>query len=193
MRDQSDLKGILGRLDELRSERDTSGKPSSLTVLLDLLEERVDQKERYVLLSTLAREYALVGMISDAEQTLQRQASEFRGDALPLISLAEHYLYVTSDYSKAAATIDRAIQRAQRTGHFLRQAYNTRARISRKLGDYVLLEDTILALIEYKPSTGAKDVRYEEDFLKGIPEGEVNPNVIETYRALVAASRAQPG
>jgi hypothetical protein len=44
-------------------------------------------------------------------------------------------------------------------------------------------------LTDYKLPSGAHDVRYEEDFLKGIPDGMVNRNVIEKYRAIVAAAK----
>jgi hypothetical protein len=140
-------------------------------------------------MSTLATQYVLVGMLDEAERTLQQLAAEFSEDTLTWISLAEHHLYTNLSYPKAAFIIARAIQVGLHTGQFLRQAYNTQARIARKLGDYPLLEETVCLLTEYKPPSGARDVRYEEDFLRALSEGIISPNVIQGYRAVLAHAK----
>lgn len=192
MVDHTELKVLLSKLNELREEHDADGKPKSLTALLNVLDGLEGKKERYVVMSTLATEYVLLGMIDEAERSLQRLVTEFAEDTLAWITFAEYYLYTNPNYPKAASTIDHGVQVARRTGQFLRQAYNTRARIARKLGDYTLLEETLRALTEYKPPSGAHDVRYEEDFLKAIPEGVVDPHVVDKYRATVVAAKDKP-
>jgi tetratricopeptide (TPR) repeat protein len=192
MADHRELKALLAKLPALREKYDAEGRSAALTALLAALESSEGGEERYLLLSTLSGEYVLLGESDQAEQALQRLVTEFPEDALAWITFAEYALYTTRDYRKAASIIERAVQVAQRTGQFLRQAYNTRARIARKLGDYALLESTLGELTQYQPRPGAKDVRYEDDFLKGIPDATVDPNVINAYRAVVVAAKQKP-
>jgi hypothetical protein len=69
MVDHAELKALLANLDELREKHDADGKPESLTALLSVLYRLEGNKERYVVMSTLATEYVLLGMIDDAERT----------------------------------------------------------------------------------------------------------------------------
>lgn len=119
--------------------------------------------------------------IGRAEEAIHTWISASPRDPYPWISLADLYAYYEGDLTRAKTAIDAAIDRANEVQGFFRQAHGTRIRIALKLGDLRTVEASLMALIDWKPATGAPDVSLETDFLSKIPPGAIDKRVLDLY------------
>ncbi len=93
---------------------------------------------------------------------------------------------------EALAAIETAVEKARASGSWLWYCLCDRCRIALDLKRYDILEDSMRKILEDRPRPpDAQDYGPEDEFLKRIPEGAVDPALIERYRAAVAGHRAR--
>lgn len=181
------------RLDELR-QRDPRAdlKPA----LRSALQAAHDDDERAFILSRIAGELQLElakvpfdkthqAKFDEVEALLRRCTEIQPDDPYYPIRLAEHYYYYASDLKKAFEAISAAVEKAEKSRMFVRQAHGTRIRIALDLKDYSKVEESLVVLSSYSPSPGSPDVALERDFLKKIPPGAVRDDVVARYKAIL--------
>lgn len=91
----------------------------------------------------------------------------------------------------ALHAIETAIGKARATGAYLRYCLNDRARIAVAMSRWDLLEQTLRETLEIPPRRGVVDIRLEDDFLRTIPEGVVDHELLRRYREACAAREAR--
>ena len=130
--------------------------------------------------------------IRHAEETIRAWIPAAPNDPYPWICLADLYAYYEGDLARAKTAIDAAVDRANAIHGFFRQAHGTRIRIALRMGDLRAVEASLIALTDWKPSTGAPDVSLETDFLSKIPPGAIDKRVLDLYMMRVT-DRGRPG
>lgn len=96
------------------------------------------------------------------------------------------------DGERALQVIDHAIAVAERTGGaWLRHCLNDRARIAKRVGNWSVLEDTIRRILAIPDGRNVPDTAIEVDFLRHIPPGAVDPDLVERLLAKHAAAMAR--
>lgn len=154
-------------------------------LILATIQDTHDNDIRAHMYATLASEYHLLGRLKEAEDALNRVIALAPDRPEPWINLAEHYHYHAIDLRKALAAIQTAIENGRREGNFVRQALGVRIRISLEMEDYGSVERTLRELMVYKPKPGSIDVDVESDFLKRIPTGKIEKQLLDDYIAAV--------
>ena len=123
-------------------------------------------------------------------EELQRKLSALRAqdphEPHHWIRLAEHFQYYATDLERALDAINKAIDKARQGNAFLRQAHGSRIRIALELRQFEYVEESLKALIAYRPPKDSPDVALEKDFIKKIPAGAVSDQLIASYKALLA-------
>jgi hypothetical protein len=185
---QQEFQSLCIRLQKMRGKsgvKATEDIPPGIK-LLHSMREDVTEEADYVALTTLLQsEYSWYGLIAQQEEICREMAERFQEEPMPWITLAEFLLSVREDPHQAMAAIDIGLENALMTGNFVRHAYNTKARIARKLDDYKLIESILGKLLAYKPSHGSQDVNYEKDYLEGISENEISSDLFYQYLELI--------
>lgn len=121
------------------------------------------------------------------EQLLQEAIKIAPDDAYNWIALSEHYHYYAVNLQKARSTIETAVEKALAEKNFVRQAYGVLIRIALAQGDFGTVERSLGALVDYAAPTGTVDVALEQDFIARIPEGSIQPETLDRYRARLRA------
>ena len=188
-----DIDNLLTIREKLRKLRKTykpkgnikQESPPGINFLTSLIEE-ADNKGDIVALSTmLDSEYSFYGMQDEVEK-LRWKLAEFEPDEpMPWITLATFYYSEKNDLEQAKTIINKAIKLAKQKKRFTRHAYNTCARIARRLNDFKLLEETLVNLINYDSNPNNVDIAFERDFLVGLPNGIIDEKVLKDYQSLV--------
>lgn len=159
--------------------------PPSVELLKSLLAKSHDRADKIPLITLLIHEYSIFGMKGEIEELRWSQAQLEPDEPMPLIELANYYLYERNNIDKANKIIDKAINIAKCNGNYIRHAYNTRARIAKISKNYKLLEDTLVFLLNYKANSKSKDIAPEIDFLINLPENVIDEQVLKRYRDFV--------
>ena len=133
----------------------------------------------------LATEFQLMDEPGQAEACLVEVINSSPDSAQPRLALASHYHLHCGDLEKALVAVNTAVEVAAKSGSLFRQAHGSRIRVALDLKEFQLVQESLEALIAYKPESGAVDVALERDFLKRIPAGSVSPAVLIQYEALV--------
>jgi tetratricopeptide (TPR) repeat protein len=179
---------LLSDLQELR----TSARTQEVVAwILKRLENIDDLASRVLLLSELAGEYSMVGDFENAERALRERIAISNDAASSWISLADHHLYATGNLHAARTAIERALRQALNENSFIRQAAGTRIRVALALRDYPYVEDTLRLLMTEAAKSSAPDTAYETDFVRRIPPGTVNTQMIENYMKLARRNQGQ--
>ncbi len=137
----------------------------------------------------LKEEYDWYGYTSKSIEHERELIRIFPEAPMPHIILASQLHWTMEDLDAAAEEIESAIEKAQADGNFLRHALNTRARIARAREDYSLLEETLKAIMAYRPPPQSQDIGVEKDFLTNLPDGVVSQDVVADYLAYYAARK----
>ena len=185
---------IREKLTELRADAvQNAGTPKTIIYLQSLILTTDDKDDRFDLAGLLCMEFTRYNMHSDATRTLENLAREFSDDPVAWIGLAEHLIFGEEDYDRALTVSRIAIECARNAGRFVRDAYQNLARAARGIGDYDLLEDTLVSLLRIRTLSRRGDVVPEDDFIKDLPEGAIDPKVLNRYSKLVKAYRKKLG
>jgi len=190
--DKNDLMSLKRKLAKLRAEYragQDNEDPPSIKFLRSLRTESLEDSEFIVLTTLLESECSRFGLLDECESLKRQMVARFPDDPVPWIGLAGFLLHFRNDPEEARTIVEMAIEKAEKKGHFLRHAYNTRARIARQLGDYSLLEDTLEKLITYRPGPNSQDIGYERDFLVDLPPGVVLQAILDDYELVASRSR----
>ncbi len=172
------------------------GKKASVPEFMDfvhaVLEELNPEQQIGALAAAISAYQVLLSGASDAESARQFQQLEellretikiAPDDAYSWIAMAEHYHYYAVDLAKARSTIEIAVEKALAEKNFVRQAFGVLIRIALAQGDFCAVEKCLAALNDYIAPAGTVDVAAERDFLGRIPEGSIQPAILERYRA----------
>ena len=85
--------------------------------------------------------------------------------------------------------MDHAIAVAERVGGTdLRHCLSYRARIAKAVGCWDVVEDSIQRILAIPDGRGVSDTAVEMDFLRRIPAGAVDPDLMERLRRKHAAA-----
>ena len=161
------------------------GVPAGVQFLRDLLKDTVCDED-YIAISGLLLVECAVFEMHDAEEILLRERiKRFPNKPVPLIALSD-FLVRQNDLEQARQVAEMATAIALADGNFIRDAYNSLARVAVKSSNYDLLEDTLLKLIEYRPGPGSQNVRYETDFLSELPADAVDSEILNAYLEICA-------
>lgn len=187
------LLALKRRLESLRAEYKQSRLedqiPPSIELLRMLRSEATNDSEFIVLTTLLESECSRFGLFEERESLARQMTELFPEKPMPWIVLAEFLLHAKEDAAEARQVVEIAVEKATDKAQYVRHAYNTRARVARRLGDFPLLEDTLKKLSTYKPRPGSRDIGYETDFLVDLPPGSVSEEVLRRYESVVARSR----
>lgn len=143
--------------------------------------------ECHLQLSKLTFDEAHKKDFEDAESVIRDWIKVVPKDPYPWVVLAEHFHYYATDLDKALTAASRAAELASADGSFVRQANGIRIRIALGMQKYKDVAESLSAIINRQPVPGAVDVAPETDFLKRIPEGAVDPELIKKYREMCRA------
>ena len=102
-------------------------------------------------------------------------------DGQARIELAEHVFYRENDPKRALDEINLAIPIATKSGEFIRNAVQVKARILRKLEDYGGLAECLTAIMKIKNVHPELDARKESDFLDGLPKATISERLLEKF------------
>ena len=138
-------------------------------------------EDRVVLASTLVSYYTQAGRDSDAIDLIDEMIKRDTDDVLFPIRRACQYLYFIGDLEEALLSIDRALERAYRTGFFRREALGMKARILLKLVRGKELTRVLEDIMALKMIKGVPDVGRERDFVDSAPPGMIPKHVLARY------------
>ena len=132
------------------------------------------------ILNQLSTEYTLARNEQKTEEVKRYAAKALPDDPVCQIGLVE-FLIWRDRPEEAAQYIQQAIDVAKKSGHFVRDAVNSKARIAVRLGDVKMFEEALEFLVAYKPSADSNDIAYEHDFLRDIDRSKFNAALIDKY------------
>lgn len=142
---------------------------------------RAKGEERRILAGELQTLLMLDGDYDNALQILDMMIEDYPDDAGPLSSKASLYFYHLQDPEEALKWIDLALERAERTGFFRRQAFGTKARILLELGRGDQLSDVLEEIMSLRIVKGIPDIGRERDFVDRAPLGLIREDVLARY------------
>jgi len=104
-----------------------------------------------------------------------------------------HGAYDASEETLTAAleAIETAVAKARVHGEWLRHCLNDRCRIVVAMKRYDLLEESLCEILAMPVRPGVPDTAIEDDFLRQVPEGAINGDLLARYRAALAAQEAR--
>jgi tetratricopeptide (TPR) repeat protein len=140
---------------------------------------------RLALSSELTRHERFPEVIEAIEQHILADPK----NSLTRVSLAGGYLYYLEDPKTALQKIDEAIPFARASGEFIRNAFQVKARILRKLEDYKGLAECMKEIMKIETVHPQLDAAKESDFLRNLPERAIPQSVMDEYAAFLSESR----
>ncbi|WP_298243735.1 hypothetical protein [uncultured Bradyrhizobium sp.] len=102
-------------------------------------------------------------------------------DVRPAITKANIYFVSLDQPIDALKAIDAALERANATGLFRREALGTKARILVKLGRGDELSDVLEEIMSLQMIPGVPDIGRERDFVDSAPPGLIRKSVLDRY------------
>jgi hypothetical protein len=183
---------------QLREVRERDRSADLRPLLRTALQDAMEPADRAYVLGKLAGEYHLQLSkmafdvahrkdFEEAESVIRDWIMAVPKDPYPWLVLAEHFHYYATDLDKALTAASKAAELAEADGSFVRQANGTRIRIALQMHKYKDVAESLSAIINTQLIPGAVDVAPETDFLKRIPEGSVDPELIKRYREICRA------
>jgi hypothetical protein len=142
---------------------------------------RAKGEERRILAGKLETLFILDGDYDHALQVLDMMIEEYPDDAWPPSSKASLYLYHLEDPEEALKWIELALERAERTRFFQRQAMGVKARILLELGRGDQLSDVLEEIMSLRIVKGIPDIGRERDFVDRAPPGLIREDVLARY------------
>ncbi len=159
-------------------------REQSLDLVIDIVAQRADQEEGEVHLFLV---YELAGLLNEAgrsaeaiqllEQTLDRYPDEVR----PALIMTSIHLITLERPEDALMSIEVALERARRSGAFLREALGNKARILLELSRGNDLSDVLEEIMSVQVRPSVPDIARERDFVDRAPPGLIRANVLERY------------
>jgi hypothetical protein len=147
------------------------------------LEGEMPQSLRRDLLTLLAVEFAYLDLPADEEEVLLQAVTLDPAEPLPRITLATFLQRQPDRLDEARSQAKLAIEYSETTGRFRRHALQTFARIAKDRRDYAALNVSLESLAKLQVEKGMVDSPIENDFLIGLPDGVVEPTLVEKIRA----------
>jgi tetratricopeptide (TPR) repeat protein len=138
-------------------------------------------EERHILAGELRNLLIINGDYDEALQVLNMMIKDYPDDASALTSKASLYLYHLDDLEEALRCIDLALDRAGRTGVFLRRALGYKARILLELGRGQQLSDVLEDIMSLRIKKPISDIGRERDFVDRAPPGLIREDVLARY------------
>ncbi|WP_162913091.1 hypothetical protein [Rhodospirillaceae bacterium SYSU D60014] len=92
--------------------------------------------------------------------------------------------------TSALEAIDTAVEKARRRRRWLRYCLNARCRIAVTMQRYDLLAESLRAILEIPLRANLPDIWLEDDFLRRLPDGAVEPDLLGAYRAALDDQKA---
>lgn len=140
-----------------------------------------NSEDRRCLASSLTSFLTLADRDSEAVEVIDAMIEDYIDDVLFPIRKASHYLYFIEDLEEALRCIDLALERANRTGFFRREALGVKARILLKLGCGEELTRVLEEIMAMKMIKGVPDVGPERDFVDRAPPRMIPEDVLARY------------
>lgn len=145
-------------------------------------------------MSHLAMVLNISGRQSEAVAVMRDQAALMPEESLSWTGLARYLLYYVdaadSESHKEALkqemleTVEHAVAAAERAGGTgLRNSLSDRARCARALERWDLVEDSIRRILAIPDVRNVPDAPVEIDFLRDLPVGAVDPDLVERLRS----------
>jgi tetratricopeptide (TPR) repeat protein len=149
----------------------------------------------------LAMVLTLSGRTAEALAVMRNRVELAPDEPVGWSALAKQHLRYGSDSTSgepdtkmALETIDHAVAVAERTGGTgLRHCLSDRARIAKAIERWDVVEDTIRRILAIPDGRGVPDTAVEIDFLRRIPVGAVDSDLIERLRSKHAAALQRRG
>ena len=154
--------------------------------LRELKQLAVTVDEKFSVQGKLASHYAFQQDWPKTEAALRERAELDSARVEGWLGLAEHFHYYNEDLQLASTYVEKALTTAVEANELVRQVLGVRIRISLASGNYSIVEQSLLMLLEYRSPPGGFDVALESDFVSLIPVDAVDPEIIERYEALIA-------
>jgi hypothetical protein len=110
-------------------------------------------------------------------------------NSLPRVMLAEHFLYYIEDPKTALQKIEEAILYAAASGEFIRNAFQVKARILRKLEDYEGLSKCMREIMKIENVHPELDAAKEADFLDRLPDGVLSQDLLGEYATFLSRGK----
>ena len=165
--------------------------------LRSVIARQQDLEMRLVYMDNLATVLTLSGQHAESLAVMREQVELAPDDPIVWCGLAWHLHIHYSGGStdgqlnekEALETMDHAIAVAERFGGTqLRHCLGDRARIAKALGRWDVVEDSIRRILAIPDGRGVPDTAVQIDFLRKIPAGAVDPELIERLRSKHAAA-----
>jgi hypothetical protein len=173
--------------------------------LRSVIARQQDLEMRLVYMRNLATVLTLSGQDAESLAVMRERTDLAPDEPHVWCDLALHlHIHKSADSTvgqaneiEALETIDHAVAVAQRIGGTdLRSCLNDRARIAKAIGRWDVVEDSIRRVLAIPDGRGVPDAAVEVDFLRKIPPGAVDPDLIERslkeHAAAVARRNARP-
>ena len=144
-------------------------------------------EEKAFIYDMLGKELQSLGRFDEAEAAIRDRIALQPELPEGWINLALHFHHYAAEHQKALAAIAKALEKAEQSGSFFRQAHLERIRIALELRAYSMIEESLVELVKYEPVRGSLDVRLETEFLVQIPKGAVSESVLQHYGKRVEA------
>src|SRR5450756_310449 len=142
---------------------------------------RADGEEHRILATQLESLLREDGGYREALQILDMLIDRYPDDVYSSISKTTLYLYYLDNPEAALKSIDLALERANRTGFFRREALGNKARILLQLGRGQQLSDVLEEIMALKIVKDIPDVGRERDFVDRAPPGFIREDVLARY------------
>lgn len=138
----------------------------------------------FFLYHRIAEQHAFYGYMDEEEDTWAEVMRLFPDDPLSWTGASGFYLYSKPDPSRAIDLAKMGMQVAEKSGFFVIYSGGCLCRAARNAGDYVLMEATIMRILNHKPENKFKDSSYECDFLVGLPDGAVSEISVRKLKSM---------
>jgi len=140
-----------------------------------------DQDDSYSLALQLEALLIAADRETEADRLIDEMLDRFPEDVRFAISKATLHHYFMDDQEGALNAIDMALERAQRTGFFRREALGVKARILLRLGRGDELTQTLDEIMALEMKPGIPDIGRERDFVDRAPPGMISEDVLARY------------
>ncbi|MDR2240698.1 MAG: hypothetical protein LBE33_09670 [Zoogloeaceae bacterium] len=191
--DRKEYFRLRSRLEELRRISTTEAvEPAAGVVFLDgELAKASNPLDRFALYQLIFHEYAVAERFDKEIDAMRKAIVEFPNEPVPWISLAARLSYDQDTVKEARQVAEKGLEIAIRNNRFVRYALCTRARIAVRIGDYPLLEETVLRLIEDASKIRTEDSGFEIDFLDSVVDDAIGRQIRDHYLDIAQTARAQ--
>lgn len=164
-------------LDRLRAELPLQDVIEIVTAKMQL----GDIEDQYHLALNLKWLFVEAERDREALPVLDKMIERIPDDVRFAISKASLYFYSLDDPQEALRCIDMALERANRTGFFRREALGVKARILLQLGRGEQLSHVLEEIMSVQITKGVPDVGRERDFVDRAPPGLIREDIVARY------------